>query len=104
MIYFDTDGAGVDGAGFAGVFAFVLKFGGIARTEKTEGIEIAFEVSPLAVGAENALAFGVGGGGGFDYGGAGAAIGRFGFRSHSTGTSIKDAGRDSLDSRGKTQS
>jgi hypothetical protein len=37
----------------------MLQFGRVARTEKTEGIEIAFEVSPLAVSVENALAFGV---------------------------------------------
>ena len=60
MIDFDTDGAGVDGAGFAGVFAFAFEFGRLARTEEAEGIEITLEISALAVSVENALAFGIG--------------------------------------------
>ena len=36
-----------------------LQFDGGTRAEKTEGIEIAFEVSPLAEGAEDAFALGV---------------------------------------------
>ena len=60
MIDLDADGAGVDGAGFAGVFAFVFEFGRGAGTEEAEGIEVAFEVSPLAVGGEDALALGIG--------------------------------------------
>ncbi len=92
MIDLDADGAGVDGAGFAGVFAFVLEFGRFAGTEKAEGVEVALEVSPLAVGVEDALALGVGAVG-FGDGGAGAAIGSLGFRGHmSAVTRIKDAG------------
>ena len=60
MIDFDADGAGINGAGFAGVFTVVFEFGRFAGSEKAEGIEIAFEISPLAVGVEDALALRVG--------------------------------------------
>jgi hypothetical protein len=56
VVDFDADGRGVDGAGFAGVLTIALQFGGRAGAEKTEWIEVAFEVSPLAEGAEDALA------------------------------------------------
>ena len=82
MVDLDTDGAGVDGAGFAGVLAFVLEFGRFAGAEEAEGIKVALEVSPLAVGIENALAFGIGAVVGFSDGGAGAAIGCLYLRSH----------------------
>ena len=81
VIDFNADGAGVDGAGFAGVVALAFEFGGLARTEEAEGVEIAFEISELAVGVENAFALGIGGVG-FEDGRAGAAIGSLGFRSH----------------------
>jgi hypothetical protein len=56
VIDFDTDGRRVDGAGLAGVLAVDLQFGGGTGTEKAKGIEVAFEVSPLAEGVENTLA------------------------------------------------
>src|SRR5579863_6921271 len=56
MVDLDADSAGVNGAGFAGVFALALQFGSFAGTEEAERIEIALEVSPLAVGVEDALA------------------------------------------------
>ena len=59
MVDFDSDGRGVDGAGFAGVLAFDLQFGGGARAEEAERVEVAFEVSPLAEGVEDAFALGV---------------------------------------------
>ncbi len=59
VIDLDADGRGVDGAGFAGIFTVDLQFGSDARTEKAERIEIALKVSPLAEGAEDALALGV---------------------------------------------
>ena len=99
MVDFDADGARVDGAGFAGILAIVLEFGRVAGTEKAEGIEIAFKVSPLAIGVEDALAFEIGAVVGFDDGGAGAAIGSLGFRGHKNAvTRIKDAGMTLLDS------
>ena len=52
MIDFDADGGGVDGAGFARVFAVNLQFRSGTRRQKAEGIEIALEVSPLAVSVE----------------------------------------------------
>ena len=36
-----------------------LQFGSYARAEKAERIEIAFEVSPLAEGVEDAFALGI---------------------------------------------
>src|SRR5579863_5132688 len=53
VVDFDADGAGVDGAGFAGVLAVVLEFGRVAGTEKAEGIEIALQVAPLSIGVED---------------------------------------------------
>ena len=92
VVNLDADSAGIDGAGFAGVFAFVLEFGRFAGTEEAEGVEVALEVSPLAVGGEDTFAFGIGAVG-FCDGGAGAAVGSLGFRSHmSAVTRIKDAG------------
>jgi hypothetical protein len=91
VIDLDADGAGVNGTGLAGVLAFFFKFGRIAGTEKAKGVEVAFEVSPLAVGAENAFALGVGAvvGGVVEYGDR--SLGCWG--SHmSAGTRIKDAG------------
>src|SRR5258706_2043948 len=60
VVDLDTDGAGVDSAGFARVFAFQLQLWRDARAQETEGIEIALEISPLAEGAEDSLAFEVG--------------------------------------------
>ncbi len=60
VVDLDADGAGVDGAGFAGVFAVVLEFRRFAGTEEAEGVEVALEVSPLAVGGEDAFALGIG--------------------------------------------
>ena len=48
MIDLHADGAGVDGAGFAGVIPLPFEFGGEARAEESEGVEVAFEVSVLA--------------------------------------------------------
>ena len=82
VVDLDADGAGVDGAGLAGVLAFVFEFGRVARAEEAEGIEVALEVSPLAVGVENAFAFGIGSVIGFSDGDAGAAIGCLYLRGH----------------------
>ena len=60
MIDLDADGTGVNATSFARVFAVVFEFGRGARTKEAERIEIAFEVSPLAVGGENSFAFGIG--------------------------------------------
>ncbi len=60
MVDFNADGAGVDGARFAGVLAFTFEFGRRAWAEKAERVQVAFEVSPLAVSVENAFAFRVG--------------------------------------------
>ena len=60
VIDFDADSARIDGAGFTGVFAFPLQFGRLSGAEKAERIEVAFEVSQLAVGIEYALTFEVG--------------------------------------------
>ena len=60
MIDFDADRAGVNGAGLAGVFAVLFEFGSGAGTEEAERVEVAFEVSELAIGGEDAFAFGVG--------------------------------------------
>ena len=81
VIDLDPDGAGIDSAGFAGVLAFRFQFGRVAGMEKAERVEIALEVSPLAVDVKNALALGIGAVG-FSDGGAGAAVGSFGFRGH----------------------
>ncbi len=68
VVDFYADGGGVDGAGFASVLAFELQFGSGARAEEAERVEVAFEVSPLAEGVEDAFAFWVGAvvGRGFD--------------------------------------
>ena len=98
VVDFDADSGGVDGAGFAGVFAVVFEFGRFAGAEEAEGVEVALEISPLAVGAENAFTFRVGAVG-FCDGGGGAAVGGLGFRGHrSAVTRIKDAGVDAQDS------
>jgi len=60
VVDFDADGRGVDGAGFAGVLTFDLQLGSDARAEKAERVEVAFEVSPLTEGVEDAFAVGVG--------------------------------------------
>src|SRR5580704_4086798 len=73
VVNFYSDGGGVDGAGFAGVFAFELQFGSYARTEEAEGVEVAFEVSPLAESVEDTFALGVSGR--FDDGSCCAAVG-----------------------------
>jgi hypothetical protein len=96
VVDLDADGAGVDGAGFVGVFAVAFEFWRGARAEETQGVKVAFEVSPLAVGSENTFAFRI------------RAIGRgtvrdragsLRFRGHrSAVTSIKDAGGTVLDS------
>ena len=80
VIDLDADGAGVHGAGFAGVIPFPFEFGGEARAEESEGVEVAFEISVLAVVGEDAVALGVGGGG-LDNGG-GASVRILGFRGH----------------------
>ena len=59
VIDFDANGRGVDGASFGGVFAVDLQFNGRTRAQKTERIEVTLEISPLAEGAEDALALGV---------------------------------------------
>ena len=69
VIDFNTDCAGIDGAGLASVLAIALQFWGFARTKKTDRVEVALEVSKLAVGVEHALALGIGGAGGFGDGG-----------------------------------
>ena len=56
VVDFDADGAGVDGAGLAGVLAFPFEFGGEARAQESQGIEIAFKVPVLAVVGEDAVA------------------------------------------------
>ena len=69
---------------------------------EAEGIEIAFEVSKLAVRIKDALALAVGAVGSFDDSGGGAAIGRLGFRGHkNAGTRIKDASASAGDSRNR---
>ena len=83
VIDFNTDGAGVDGAGFAGVLAFALQFRSFAGAEKAERVEVALEISPLAVSVEDAFALEVGAV--FDHGDCGAAIGGLGFRGHDFG-------------------
>ena len=75
VVNLDTDGAGVDGAGFAGVLTVNLQFGRDARSEKAERVEVAFEISPLTKGVEYSFAFG----GCFNDGGSCAAVGRLGF-------------------------
>ena len=77
VIDFDADGAGINCAGLAGVFAFALQFGSFTGSEKTERIEIAFEISKLTVGVEDTFPFEVGAVAGFDDGDAGAAIRSF---------------------------
>ena len=59
MIDLDADGAGVDGAGLAGALPFPFEFRGEARAQESEGVEVAFEVSVLAVGGKDAVALGV---------------------------------------------
>ena len=69
-----------------------------ARAEKTERIEVAFEVSPLAVGAEDAFALRVGAVVGRRSYGGGRARG-LSFRArHRNVTRIKDAGQSVGDS------
>ncbi len=98
MVDFDADGRGVDGAGFAGVLAFELQFRSGARAQKAEGIEVAFKISPLAKGAEDAFAFRVGAIAGrrLDDGGAGGL--RFWGSHRESVTRITDARRDAGDS------
>jgi hypothetical protein len=95
VIDLDADGAGVNGTGLAGVLSFFFKLGRFAGAEEAEGIEVAFKVSPLAVGVEDAFTLWVGAiaGGSVEYGG-------FGFQgSHRNAvTRIKDAGASVGDS------
>src|SRR5260370_39246599 len=79
VIDFDSDGGGVNSAGFAGILAINLEFGSDARAQEAEGVEIAFKVSPLAEGAEDAFPLGIARGW-FDDGGSCGAVGRFTFR------------------------
>lgn len=58
MIDLDSNGAGVNGASLAAILAIDLKFRRRAWTKKAKRIKIAFEVSPLAKGAENAFPLG----------------------------------------------
>src|ERR1035438_4046542 len=103
VIDFDADGARVDRAGFAGVLAFALQFGRFAGAEETEGVEVTLEISPLAVGVEDAIALGVGGVGGFCYGGARAAIGSLGFRGGAIYPVVAMADADGEDSAEEVQ-
>lgn len=90
MVDFNPDGAGIDSACLAGVLAFALEFRRGAWAEKAERIQVAFEVSPLAIGIENAFAFGVGA---IGRGAINDRAGSLGFRGHkSAGSRIKDAG------------
>ena len=82
VVDFDADGAGVNGAGFASVFAFCSSSGVGARAEEAEGVEVALEISILAVGAEDAVALGVGAVGVSTTAVNGAAVGSLGFRGH----------------------
>ena len=60
VIDFHSDRAGVNGASFAGIFPFPLQLRGETGTQKAQGVEVAFEISELAVGGENTLTIGVG--------------------------------------------
>ena len=90
MVDFDSDGAGVDIAGLMGVLPVLFELGSGAGTEESERVEVAFEVSELAIGGEDAFALGIGTvvGGLFQRGGAGD----LGFRHRSAVPRIKDAG------------
>src|SRR5215469_6197820 len=91
MIDLNSDRAGVNGAGLSGVLAVALKFGSGSWPQKSKGIEIALEISPLAVGCEHTFALRIG------------SVGRstvkhraggLGFRGHrNAGSRIKDAGK-----------
>src|SRR5579872_1564382 len=77
VIDLDPDRAGVNRAGFAGVFTLSFKLRRGTRTEKAQRVKVAFEVSVLAISVEDAFAFGVGaviGGGAFEH-----RAGSFGF-------------------------
>ena len=90
VVDFNADGAGVDGAGFAGVLALAFEFGRAAGAEKAERVQVAFEVSPLAVGVENVFAFWVGT---VVRGTVDDRAGSLRFRGHKSAASrIKDAG------------
>src|SRR5229473_126061 len=52
---FGADGAAIDAAGFVGGFASESKLRMFQRTEKTEGIECGFVITPAAKGVENSL-------------------------------------------------
>src|ERR1700686_5362343 len=74
VIDFDADGARLNSAGFAAVLPLVLQFRRVAGAEKTERVEVAFEVSTMAVGVKDAITFWVGTIRSFDDGGARTAI------------------------------
>src|SRR5271154_3115864 len=98
VVDFDPNGAGVDGAGFTSVVVVDLQFRSGARTQKTEGIEIAFEVSPVAKGIKDAFALGVDAVGcSFDHGGSAGSL-RFRNGHKEFVTRITDAGRHAGDS------
>lgn len=54
-----ADGARVDVTGLVGVLALSFKFGSGAWTQESEGIEVTFEISELAVSAEHSFALGI---------------------------------------------
>ena len=60
VVDFHPDGAAVNRPSLASILVFNLKIGVRPRTQEAEWIEVAFEVSPLAEGAEDAFALQVG--------------------------------------------
>ena len=60
VVDFHTDGAAINRPSFASILVFNLKIGVRSRTQEAEWIQVAFEVSPLAEGAEDAFALRVG--------------------------------------------
>jgi len=98
VINLDADCGGINGARFAGVFAFELQFRSDARAQKTERIEIGLDVSPLPEGAKNAFPLRIEAvlTGSVDYSGI---AGSLRFRgSHRFVTRITDAGHRAGDS------
>src|SRR3984957_4800381 len=101
VVDLDADGGRIDGARFARVFTLNLQFGSRAWSQKTERIEVAFEVAELAEGVEDPLTLQVDIvlRRSFDYGGASGTVGTLGFRGHrNADTRIKDASAGAQDS------
>src|SRR5580704_12562325 len=101
VVDLDADGRRIDGARFARIFTLNLQFGSGAWSQKTEGIEVAFEVAELAEGVEDPLTLQVDIvlRRSFDYGGASGTVGTLGFRGHrNADTRIKDASTGAQDS------